>query len=301
MHHTTHHTLISAHDLATLIAGQGPASDLLVLDCRFSLAAPGAGQQAHAQGHIPGALYAHLDHDLSGPKTGLNGRHPLPSPEAFTATLRRWGLQPHTEVVAYDESGGMFAARVWWMLRWMGHDRVRVLDGGWPQWQAQGGAISTDEATRAPSDIHLAPHDANQARIDFVQAHLGNRDTMLLVDARAPDRFRGENETLDPVGGHIPGAINRFFQLNLGADGRFKPAQVLRDEFTALLGSQAINTVVHQCGSGVTACHNLLAMEHAGLQGTRLYPGSWSEWCADQGRLSPLPTHQSSLPPGSAT
>jgi thiosulfate/3-mercaptopyruvate sulfurtransferase len=295
------HTLISASDLALLLGQPSPSSDVLVLDCRFSLAAPMAGQQAFEQGHIPGAVYAHLEQDLSGPKTGTNGRHPLPSPEAFVATLQRWGLQPHTEVIAYDESGGMFAARAWWMLRWMGHTQVRVLDGGWPQWLAKGGIASTDHTARAPSHIAVQPHDQALTRIDFVQTHLGNRDAMLLVDARAPDRFRGENETLDPVGGHIPGAVNRFFQLNLGADGCFKSAALLRDEFGALLGAQAVNTVVHQCGSGVTACHNLLAMEHAGLHGTRLYPGSWSEWCADLGRLSPIPGHQSPLPPGSAT
>ncbi len=277
------HTLISATELAALLAQAG--TDVLVLDCRFSLAAPAAGQQAHAQGHVPGAVYANLDTDLSGPKTGLNGRHPLPTPEAFLATLRRWGLQDNTEVIAYDDAGGMFAARAWWMLRWMGHPLVRVLDGGWAAWQAQGGAVSTDAPLRAPSHLQLSPLDEHLSRIDFVQTNLGNRSAMQLVDARAPDRFRGENETMDPVGGHIPGAINRFFQLNLGADGRFKPAQVLRDEFTALLGSQPVDTVVHQCGSGVTACHNLLAMTHAGLEGSRLYAGSWSEWCADQGRL----------------
>ncbi|MDI1260060.1 sulfurtransferase [Aquabacterium sp.] len=276
-------TLISAAELAALLPQAG--TDVLVLDCRFSLAAPGAGQQAHARGHLPGAVYANLDTDLSGPKTGLNGRHPQPTPEAFLATLRRWGLQAQTEVIAYDDAGGMFAARLWWMLRWMGHPAVRVLDGGWAAWQAHGGPVSTEGSSRTPSMASWTPHDEHLTRIDFVQAHLGNRGVMQLLDARAPDRFRGENETLDPVGGHIPGAINRFFQLNLGADGRFKPAQVLRDEFTALLGSQPVGTVVHQCGSGVTACHNLLAMEHAGLAGSRLYAGSWSEWCADQGRL----------------
>ncbi len=283
-----HHprTLITAADLAALLNG-GPSSghDVLVLDCRFSLPAPEAGQQAYAQGHVPGAVYAHLDTDLSGPKTGRNGRHPLPAPGAFLATLRRWGLQDSTEVIAYDDAGGMFASRAWWMLRWMGHPAVRVLDGGWAAWLAQGGAVGTEAPSRAPSTVQLAPHDEHLTRIDFVQTNLGNRDTMQLVDARAPDRFRGENETLDPVGGHIPGAINRFFQLNLGADGRFKPAPLLRDEFTALLGSQPAGTVVHQCGSGVTACHNLLAMTHAGLEGSKLYAGSWSEWCADQERL----------------
>ncbi|MGH6645303.1 sulfurtransferase [Aquabacterium sp.] len=277
------HTLISANDLATLL--NQPGTDVLVLDCRFSLPAPDAGQQAYLAGHVPGAVYAHLDRDLSGPKTGLNGRHPLPTPEAFLATVRAWGLKADTEVVAYDDAGGMFASRAWWMLRWMGHPRVRVLDGGWAQWLAQGFEVSQATTSRPASDIDLTPREGQLTRIDFVQTHLGNREFMQLVDARAPDRFRGENETLDPVGGHIPGAINRFFQLNLGADGRFKSPHLLRQEFTSLLGSQPLHTVVHQCGSGVTACHNLLAMEHAGLAGSRLYAGSWSEWCADQGRL----------------
>ena len=283
------HTLIDAPDLAAML--NDPATDLLVLDCRFSLAAPEAGRQAHQAGHVPGALYAHLDQDLSGPKTGLNGRHPLPTPDAFIATLRHWGLRDDTEVVAYDDAGGMFAARAWWMLRWVGHAKVRVLDGGWSRWQAQGGAVSTGASIlrtppRTPSMVTLTPSEPHSPiLIDFVQAKLGHPGALQLVDARAPDRFRGENETLDPVGGHIPGAVNRFFQLNLAEDGRFKPPQLLRDEFNALLGPRALHTVVHQCGSGVTACHNLLAMAHAGLHGSRLYAGSWSEWCADQGRL----------------
>ncbi|MDE2402933.1 MAG: sulfurtransferase [Burkholderiales bacterium] len=296
------HTLISALDLAVLL--RDPASsdlDVLVLDCRFSLAAPHAGQQAYAQGHIPGAVYVSLDQDLSGAKTGLNGRHPLPAPEAFNATLQRWGLRPDTEVIAYDDAGGMFAARAWWMLRWMGHPRVRVLDGGWAQWVAQGGPVHTTPTLRVPSDFKGRAQDAALVRVDQVQAHLGDRSAMQLIDARAPDRFRGENETLDPVGGHIPGALNRFFQLNLKADGCFKSPEQLREEFTALLAASSVGAVVHQCGSGVTACHNLLAMEHAGLSGTRLYAGSWSEWCADQGRLSLPPGCQSPLPPGSAT
>jgi thiosulfate/3-mercaptopyruvate sulfurtransferase len=279
------HTLISATELAALLDPDA-GTDVLVLDCRFSLPAPEAGQQAYAQGHVPGAVYAHLDRDLSGTKTGKNGRHPLPAPADFLATLHRWGLTPDTEVVAYDDAGGMFAARVWWMLRWMGHTRVRVLDGGWSRWLAQGLPVTQAPASRTASSIVLKPQDGQLVRIDFVQTHLGNREFMQLVDARAPDRFRGENETLDPVGGHIPGAVNRFFQLNLAADGGFKSPDLLRQEFTALLGSQPVHTVVHQCGSGVTACHNLLAMAHAGLDGSRLYAGSWSEWCADQDRLS---------------
>lgn len=280
------HTLISATELASWLRGAAsPQDDVLVLDCRFSLANTQAGQQAYEQGHIPGAVYVQLDRDLSGPKTGLNGRHPLPTPEAFKRTLQGWGLQAHTEVIAYDDAGGMFAARAWWMLRWMGHDRVRVLDGGWAQWLAQGGDTSTSDPTRQASTFEGHAHDELLVRIDEVQAHLGERDRMQLIDARAPDRFAGQNETLDPVGGHIPGALNRFFQLNLGPNGCFKGAPELRQDFIALLKSQPLHTVVHQCGSGVTACHNLLAMEHAGLSGSRLYAGSWSEWCSGLGSV----------------
>lgn len=279
------HTLISATELASLL--NQPTPPVLVLDCRFSLANPEAGSQAYAQGHVPGAVYAHLDGDLSGPKTGRNGRHPLPSPEAFMATLRQWGLQENTQVVAYDDVGGMFAARAWWMLRWLGHEHVRVLNGGWAQWLSIGGPVSTDCPPKSPSTIELHPHPETLTLIDHVQAHLGNPCAMQLIDARSPDRFRGENETMDPVGGHIPGAINRFFQNNLGPDGCFKPPEQLKQEFTHLLEGKPAHTVVHQCGSGVTACHNLLAMEHAGLRGSKLYAGSWSEWCADLGPLSP--------------
>lgn len=283
--------LIDAATLHGLLAAS-PGEDVLLLDCRFNLADPSAGEAAWRQAHIPGALYAHLDRDLSGPKTGqgtpqFTGRHPLPTPEALARTLGGWGVRPDTRVVAYDDAGGMFAARAWWLLRWLGHDRVQVLDGGWPAWQAMA------------SDVPLAPRTActftPQVRSDWLvsagevlaalPALTQARPRLHLLDARAPDRFRGENETLDPVGGHIPGAHNRFFQRNL-SEGRFKPAEVLREEFTALLAEAGAHpdALVHQCGSGVTACHNLLAMAHAGFAPTRLYAGSWSEWCADPAR-----------------
>jgi len=278
--------LISAPDLATALA---PTSanllDLLVIDCRFNLGNTAAGETAWQQGHIPGALYAHLDRDLSGPKTGHNGRHPLPSTQAWQDTMRQWGITPDTQVVAYDDVGGMFAARLWWLLRWAGHAHVQVLDGGWPAWLAAGGAVAAHKPpARTPSDIQIAPQQAWVRSADEVQAHLKQPDQQTLIDARAPDRFKGENETMDPVGGHIPGARNRFFQLNLQPDGRFKPADQLRAEFTSLLGEAPLDSVVHQCGSGVTACHNLLAMAQAGLADTRLYAGSWSEWCTDPTR-----------------
>jgi len=276
--------LISAPELAHALT-PGTEQDLLVIDCRFNLGNPEAGQEAYQQGHIAGAHYAHLDRDLSGPKTGRNGRHPMPSALAFQATLRSWGITAHTRVVAYDDAGGMFAARLWWLLRWAGHEAVQVLDGGWQAWQAAQGAIDTAQpAARPASDFALNPRTDWTVSSDTVLSRLALPAQQLIIDARAPDRFRGENETMDPVGGHIPGARNRFFQLNLQADGRFKPAAQLQAEFDELLASHDLSSVTHQCGSGVTACHNLLAMAQAGLPPTKLYAGSWSEWCADASR-----------------
>ncbi len=275
--------LIAAADLAHLLATR--PTDVRVIDCRFNLADPTAGQAAWREGHIPGALYAHLDHDLSGTKTGHNGRHPMPAIADFTATARGWGIGPGTRVIAYDASGGMFAARLWWMLRWLGHEAVQVLDGGWNAWQALSRAVSTDTPPApALGDFVAAPQTGWLLDTADVEAALARPGTMLLLDARAPDRFRGENETLDPVGGHIPGAVNRFFQLNLAPDGRFQPPEALRAAYLTLLDGRPLDTLVHQCGSGVTACHNALAMAHAGLPVMRLYGGSWSAWCADRAR-----------------
>lgn len=274
--------LISANELQQAL--NKADQDWLLIDCRFNLGNTEAGETAYAQGHLPNALYAHLDRDLSGPKTGSNGRHPLPTPEAFARTVQRWGIQPGTRVVAYDDAGGMFAARVWWLLRWAGLEQVQVLDGGWQAWLAAQGHVDTRAAARTPSGFQIQPRAGWVVRAAEVQALLGQPARQVLIDARAADRFRGENETMDPVGGHIPGARNRFYQLNLQADGRFKPADQLKAEFEALLGNTPLDAVVHQCGSGVTACHNLLAMAQAGLPATRLYAGSWSEWCADPAR-----------------
>jgi thiosulfate/3-mercaptopyruvate sulfurtransferase len=276
--------LISAPELITLMAH--PADqDLLVIDCRFNLSNPQAGEAAYQQGHIQGARYAHLDRDLSGPKTGSNGRHPMPSALALQATLRSWGISTNTRIVAYDDAGGMFAARLWWLLRWADHATVQVLDGGWPAWQAaQGPADAITPAERPASMFALNPRTDWVVSADTVLSRLHLHDDQLIIDARAPDRFRGENETMDPVGGHIPGARNRFFQLNLQADGRFKTPAQLQTEFDELLAQHDLTSVTHQCGSGVTACHNLLAMAHAGLPPTKLYAGSWSEWCADPSR-----------------
>ena len=255
-----------------------------IFDCRHDLRNTEYGAQAYAKGHIPGALFLHLDRDLSGPTTGRNGRHPLPEPSAFAAKMGACGVAASTRVVAYDNEGGIFAARLWWLLRWLGHDNVAVLDGGLAGWRRK--KLPLEEVVPRHQPAHLAVADRGGGLVDadYVLAHLDAPD-MLLVDARSPERFRGEGETLDPVGGHIPGAVNRFYFDNLDDDGcYFKSADELRDEFRQLLGERPAETVIQQCGSGVTACHNLLAMEIAGLAGSKLYAGSWSEWCADPAR-----------------
>ncbi|GAA5165199.1 sulfurtransferase [Viridibacterium curvum] len=255
-----------------------------VLDVRHDLTNPEAGRSGFLAGHIPGAGFLHLDSDLSGAKTGRNGRHPLPDPEVLAQTFAAAGISRDTQVVICDAQGGMFAARVWWMLRWLGHEAVAVLDGGWQAWLAAGGATETGEARAvAPGNFTRGASRVATRNADEVLANLATQQK-LVVDARAADRFRGENETLDPVGGHIPGARNRFFKDNLAADGNFKSPALLRAEWLAVLGDKAPQDVIAQCGSGVTACHNLLALEVAGLPGAALYPGSWSEWCSDPSR-----------------
>jgi thiosulfate/3-mercaptopyruvate sulfurtransferase len=243
-----------------------------------------AGRCAHAAGHLPGARFLDLEDDLSAPRTGRNGRHPLPDAAVFAERLRRLGVNTTSQVVLYDASGGMFAARAWWMLQWLGHAAVAVLDGGLPAWQAEGLPLEIGPQPIAGAGNFQA-RSARVAWLDYalLRAGLAQADR-LVIDARAADRFRGENETLDPVGGHIPGALNRCFQDNLH-EGRFKPPTQLRAEWQAVLGTHAPQQVVHQCGSGVTACHNLLALAHAGLPGGVLYPGSWSEWCAQPDAL----------------
>jgi thiosulfate/3-mercaptopyruvate sulfurtransferase len=254
-----------------------------VFDCRHDLKNTGYGRQAYARGHIPGALFLHLDEDLSGAKDGSNGRHPLPEIPAFARRMAQCGVDAATQVVAYDNEGGIFASRLWWMLRWLGHEGVAVLDGGLAGWKRSGRPLEERVPTVEPREFVARPQDmtvdAGRLLADLESAR------MLILDARSPERFRGENETLDPVGGHIPGAMNRFYFDNLDDDGCFfKPVEELRAEFAALLGDRPATEVVQQCGSGVTACHNLLAMELAGLSGSKLYPGSWSEWCADTSR-----------------
>ncbi len=277
--------LMSFH--TTLIDTQTLARHLddpqwIVVDCRHDLAQPQQGRIDYSACHIPGARHLHLDDDLSGAKTGSNGRHPLPAVQTLADTFGRVGIDGNKQVVAYDAHGGMYAARLWWLLRWLGHDAVAVLDGGLQAWidaqqplTAAPPAIRPTRFAAQPRPMHL---DA-----ETLQANL-HRPQVCIVDARAPDRFRGENETLDPVGGHIPGARNHFFRDNLDANGLFKSPETLDREWRTALGSAIAAEVVHQCGSGVTACHNALAMEIAGLYGSRLYPGSWSEWCADASR-----------------
>ncbi|HEX6722503.1 MAG TPA: sulfurtransferase [Burkholderiaceae bacterium] len=270
-------TLISVDALRAL---QQRGERVVLLDCGFDLVDTAAGARAHARGHLPGAFHADLDRDLSSAKTGRNGRHPLPTRETFARTVAAWGVRPGVAVVCYDDQGGAYAARAWWMLRWLGHDEVAVLDGGKGAWVAAGGALET--ATPALQSA-AAPYPLGAASMPTVQAdQLLAQTSHTIVDARSAERFRGEVEPLDPVAGHIPGARNRFHKDNIAGDGRFKPAAELRAAFQSLQSDAT--RVVHQCGSGVTACHNLLAMEHAGLKGSALYPGSWSEWCADPSR-----------------
>lgn len=268
-------------DVATLKAHLGDAQWCIV-DVRHQLMDVDYGERVYAQGHLPGAHFLHCDRDLSSPLNGRNGRHPLPDPVRLAQRLGQLSIGPQTQVVVYDDAQGMIAGRLWWLLRWLGHDKVAVLDGGLQAWLAAGGALTTEvpALATAPFSLSLQPFTVDVVAMEKM---LGN-GAYCLIDGRAPDRFRGENETIDPVGGHIPGAVNRFFRDNLQADGCFKPAAVLATEWQAILGEHAASTSVHYCGSGVSACHNLLALEIAGLSGARLYGGSWSEWCADTSR-----------------
>ena len=272
-------TLVSAETLKQHLGDPGWA----IFDVRHDLFDADAGPRAYRAGHIPGARFASIDDHLSGTKTGRNGRHPLPVRNALVERFRAWGIGNDTQIVAYDAQGGQFAARLWWLARWLGHHRVAVLDGGWPAWSAADGPSETSTAAPTPSDFREGKSLVDVITTDDVAAALGERDRLLL-DARMPERYRGEQEPIDPVAGHIPGALNRPWQHNLEADQRFKPPAQLKSELAALLGERPPREIAHQCGSGVTACHNVLAMEIAGLQGSALYAGSWSEWIADPAR-----------------
>lgn len=273
-------SLVEVEDLALRI------DDCLVVDCRHELGDPAAGRRAWLAGRIPGAAFLHQDEDLAGPVGPHTGRHPLPDPDALRRRLGELGLAEDTQLVAYDDAGGAMAARLWWLARWIGHEAVAVLDGGFPAWRAAGYPVESGEPAsprRTPVALGRREPLAGQVDIDAIERNLA-QPTLLLVDARTAERHRGEAEPIDPVAGHIPGALNRPLGLNLRPDGRFLPAPLLRQAFSALLADRSPEAVVHFCGSGISACHNLLAMEHAGLHGSKLYPGSWSQWSSDASR-----------------
>lgn len=285
MSHPTYTTLITAEQLQRL---RDSGTPVMVFDCSFDLTNPAAGETLYGLEHIPGAIYVHLDRDLSAAPGATDaasgGRHPLPSRETFASRIRALGFEQGMQAVVYDRQGANFCGRLWWMLKWCGHEAVAVLDGGLPAWTASGGAVESGQPSKTtpPGNFEPKPAMAQTASAKQVCERLGS-NAQTVLDARAAPRFRGEVEPLDPVAGHIPGALNRPFTENFQPDGRFKPADQLRAEFTALLAGRSPQSLVHQCGSGVTAVPNLLAMEIAGLGRTTLFPGSWSEWCNTPG------------------
>ena len=273
-----HTTLISTDSLATHLDGQWA-----IVDCRYDLHDESWGLEQYRAAHIPGAVYASLSHDLSGSRTGTNGRHPLPCVEDFELTLGRLGISPSMQVVIYDQDAGTYASRMWWMLRYLGHEAAAVLDGGWSKWlRERRPARSGDEERQAASFAGRRRKDL-RTLVEAVQAALHDSSVML-VDARAPERFEGTHEPLDKKAGHIPGAVNHCYRQNLTEEGMMLPPDRLRQQFANLLGDHSPEQVIMYCGSGVTACQNLLAMEYAGLHGAKLYAGSWSEWSADPAR-----------------
>ena len=268
-------TLVSTAELAAHLG------EWRIFDCRHDLAQPDSGERQYREAHIPDALFAHLDRDLSGPKNGKNGRHPLPAPDIFGAWLATQGVRNSDQVVCYDAANGAMAARLWWLLRWVGHDAVAVLDGGIARWTSEGRPVSAEAPQPRPSQFTVRLRPEMSVPVDAIAKSLRSR---VLLDARAPARYRGEQEPIDPVAGRIPGALNRFNMDNVRANGQFKRAEELRAAFEQVLGTHAPSEVVNYCGSGVAACHNLLAMEVAGLSGAKLFAGSWSEWLADPAR-----------------
>jgi len=266
--------LVSTDELA-----QNP--DWKIFDCRHDLANPGSGQVEYEKGHIKGALFAHLDRDLSAPLTGRNGRHPLPEMQDFIRFLEKSGVAPTDTVVCYDAGPGSYAARLWWMLRWVGHAQAAVLNGGFARWVAEGRPVTADAPLITGTKYKTKPERSRSVALATVERQLKR---LALLDARAPARYRGEQEPIDPVAGRIPGAKNRFNSDNVNADGTFKSPEELKAAFQSVIGERKPSEIVHYCGSGVAACHNALAMEIAGLTGSRVYIGSWSEWSADPAR-----------------
>jgi thiosulfate/3-mercaptopyruvate sulfurtransferase len=265
------------------LAGRIGAPNVAIVDCRYKVDDTGFGRRSYDEGHIPGAVFADVDHDLSGLKTGANGRHPLPEPSTFAETLGRFGIGNATQVFAYDQDAGMYASRLWWLLKWLGHDAVAVVDGGFAKWKREGRQISN--ATPAPAAASFVPHLRPEMAVDAADvARILTDRSWKLVDARAPERYRGDLEPIDRVPGHIPTAVNHFYNWNVGEDGAFLSADALREKLKASIGTTSLDHVVCYCGSGVTACQDLLALEHAGLTGAKLYPGSWSEWASDESR-----------------
>ena len=279
---TQTHPFTSVVDADTLRQNLGSPA-WRVIDCRYDLLRPEAAEQAYADGHIAGAVYAHLERDLSSPKTAHSGRHPLPDPDRLAELFRRWGIGADTQAVAYDANGGQYAGRLWWLARWLGHEKVALLDGGWQAALEASLMMEARESTPPRGRFERTQPLERAVEVEAVQAARTDPQR-LVIDARSPDRYAGQNETIDPIGGHIPGAVNRFWQSNLQANGRFKSAEQLRSEFAALIGARDPEHVILQCGSGVTACHHRVAMQRAGITGASLYPGSWSQWISDPSR-----------------
>jgi thiosulfate/3-mercaptopyruvate sulfurtransferase len=274
-----HTTVVSTAELAQHLDDP----DWIVFDCRFTLTDAEAGRRAYQHGHIPGARYAHLDEDLSSPITPSTGRHPLPDPQALADRLSQWGVDASKQVVVYDDSFGSMAVRLWWLLRWLGHDAVALLDGGLPGWMRQKLPMTAELPVTTPALFIPRPQDVMWA--DAAEVDQARQDSArLVIDARPEQRFSGEQEMLDKVAGHIPGSINWTFEENIDFDGTYLSADELREAYLELLHDRPPQQVIHTCGSGVTACHNVLAMEIAGLPGSKLYPGSWSEWITDPSR-----------------
>lgn len=277
-------TLISTDELGAHLRGARPTEAAwVVVDCRADLKDGAWGRDQYLAGHIPGAVFADLNDDLSGPRDGRTGRHPLPAVDVLAATIGRLGISNDTQVVVYDQDTGLYASRLWWSLRYLGHTTVALLDGGWAKWTREGRPSAAGDERPAAARFTPSVRRGSAVTVEQVKALVDDGRTRL-IDARGPERFEGREETVDKVAGHIPGAVNHFYKWNLGADGTMLPPDELRDRFRAVLGNHTPGQAVMYCGSGVSACHNLLAMEHAGLHGTPLYVGSWSEWSADPGR-----------------